>query len=92
MDLLGVELVGLTSFHQFHGVTEPWRPRKWAQDVQPPDCEWPRKGYSLQASCRLMDLLGVELVGLTSFHQFHGVTECRGPIEPTAERLANEGP
>ena len=46
----------------------PWRLRKQAQDVQPPDCEWPRKGYSLQASCWLMDLLGVELAGLTSFH------------------------
>ena len=55
-----------------HGDVEvavaPWRPRKRAQDVQPPDCEWPRKGDSLQASCWLMDLLGVELAGFTSFH------------------------
>ena len=40
----------------------------------------------------MMDLLGVELAGLTSFHQFDGVIECGGPIKPTAERLADEGP
>ena len=34
----------------------------------------------------------VELAGLTSFHQFDGVIECGGPIKPTAERLADEGP
>ena len=39
-----------------------------------------------------MDLLGVELAGLTSLHQLNGVDERRGPVEPTAKRLADEGP
>ena len=66
----------------------PGRPRKRAQDVQPPDCEWPRKGYSLQAFCQLMDLLGVELAGLAGLHQLGRVVECRRPVEPTMKRLA----
>ena len=39
-----------------------------------------------------MDLLGVELAGFTGFYQLDGVVECFGPVKPTAERLANEGP
>src|SRR4051812_25767570 len=46
----------------------PWRPRERAQNVQPLNCEWPRKGYSLQASRRLMDLFGVKLAGFTSLY------------------------
>src|SRR3954469_25736184 len=46
----------------------PWRPREWAQNIQPPNCEWPREGYSLQAPRRLMDLLGMKLAGLTSLY------------------------
>ena len=38
-----------------------------------------------------MDLLGVELAGLAGFHQLDRVVECRGPVEPTTERLAYEG-
>ena len=29
--------------------------------------------------------------GSTSLHQLDGVVECCGPVEPTAERLPNEG-
>ena len=78
-----------------HGDVEvaiaPWRPRKRAQDIQPPDCEWPFEGYSLQTSSWLMDLLGMELAGLASLYQFDNIIERSGPIESTAERLANEG-
>ena len=102
------ELDGRSSWNSVHGfylrplgelvdgdvevAVAPRRSREWAQDIQPPDRKRPRERDGLQALCWLMDLLGVELAGLASLHQLDGIIERSGPIEPTAERLANEGP
>ena len=40
----------------------------------------------------MVDLLGVELAGLAGFHQVGRVVERSGPVEPTAEYFADEGP
>ena len=39
-----------------------------------------------------MDLLGVELASLAGLHQLGRVVERRGPVESTAEHLADESP
>ena len=67
------------------------RSQERTQDVQPPDREWPREWDSLEALSRLVDFLGMELVGLARSHQLGCVVECRGLVEPAAERLANQG-
>ena len=59
---------------------------------QPLDHKWPRERDGLETLSWLMDLLGMELAGFASLHQFDGVVECRGPIEPTVNRLADKGP
>ena len=38
------------------------------------------------------DSIGMELAGLASLHKFDSVIERSGPIETTAECLADEGP
>ena len=70
----------------------PRRSRERAQDVQPLDREWPRERNGLEALSRLMNLLGVELEGFTGLHQLSCVVERSGPVEPTTEYLADEGP
>ena len=69
----------------------PRRSKEWAQNVQPPDCEWPCERDGLEALSRLMDLLGMELAGFTGLHQLGRVIEHRGPVESAAEYLADEG-
>ena len=69
----------------------PRRSREWAQDVQPPNREWPREWDGLEALSRLMDLLGVGLAGFAGLHQLGRVVERRGPVESAAECLADEG-
>ena len=56
-----------------------------------PDHEWPREWDGLEALSWLMNLLGVELAGLAGLHQLGRVIECRRPVEPAVERLADEG-
>ena len=70
----------------------PRRSRERAQDVQPPDRERPREQNGLEALSRLMNLLGVELAGFAGLHQLSCVVERSGPVEPTAEYFADEGP
>ena len=60
--------------------------------VQPPDHEWTRERDGLVALSWLMDLLGVELAGLTGPHQLGRVVEYRKPLESNAKCLADEGP
>ena len=69
----------------------PGQSREGTQDVQPPDRKWPREWDSLEALSRLVDLLGMELAGLARPYQPDCVVECRGPVEPAAERLVHEG-
>ena len=45
----------------------------------------------MEVLSRLVDLLGVELAGLAGFYQLGRVVECRGPVEPIAESLADQG-
>ena len=69
----------------------PRRLRERTQDIQSPDCEWPREWNGLDALSWLMDLLGVELAGLAGPHQLSCVVERRRPVESAAECLADEG-
>ena len=70
----------------------PRRSRERAQDVQPLDSERPRECDGLEALSRLMNLLGVELAGFVGLDQLSCVVERCGPVEPTAEYFAVEGP
>ena len=70
----------------------PRRSTERAQDVPPPDREPTRGRDGLEALRRLVDLLSVELAGFTGLHQLSYVVERSGPVEPTAEYFADEGP
>ena len=61
------------------------------QDVQPPDREGPRERDGLEVLRRHVDLLGVELAGLTVLDQLGGVMERSRPVEALAESFPDEG-
>src|SRR5664279_3875370 len=69
----------------------PERARERSQNVQPPDREWPREGDGLQFLRWLMNLLGVELVGLAGPDKLGGILKRSGPVETAAESFAGEG-
>lgn len=98
----GASWDGIESFHfcplgelvdgDIEETVAPRRSREWAQDVQPPNRERPHERNGLEALSRLMNFLGVELAGFARLHQLRCVVERSGPLESTAEYLADEGP